>query len=339
MKLEDVAKLAGVSTATVSLVINQAEGSRVSQKTKTRVLEAIRKLDYNPNISAKRLASGKTNCIGLYVPYEPPIFRNYANIEMVTGIQDVLNERGFDLVLFSGSRNLYKDRPINQIVRQNAVDGLIIFNTRDTSKQYVDNYIKNLNDLKFNFVVINYYWGKAKINYVGLDYENDVFKGVSHLISLGHKEIALIAGTSKATVTPKMIKGYKRALSDNNIDINNDLIIYAGYDYQIAYEKTQTIIHSIPSLTSFFIGGVEMAPACLKAVKAAGLSVPKDISILCYIDDDIMPLLEPPLTSYKWPFRDMGKKAAELLVEGHLEKKRVLFETELMMRDSTSAKQ
>ena len=157
--LKKVAELAGVSHTTVSLVINNAEGSRVSQRTRERVLETIRKLDYNPNLTAKRLASGKTNSIGLFIPFEMPIFRNYTIIEMVAGIQDVINEMGLDLVLFSGGRKLYRDRPINQIVRQKAVDGLLIFNTRYTTQHFVNNYIKDLNELKFNFVTLpDVYW-------------------------------------------------------------------------------------------------------------------------------------------------------------------------------------
>ena len=97
MTLKKVAEVAGVSHTTVSLVINNAAGSRVSQKTKARVLEAIKRLDYNPNLTAKRLASGKTNSIGLYTPFEIPIFRNYTFMEMIAGIQDVLSEKGFDL--------------------------------------------------------------------------------------------------------------------------------------------------------------------------------------------------------------------------------------------------
>jgi len=79
-----------------------------------------------------------------------------------------------------------------------------------------------------------------------------------------------------------------------------------------------------------------MAPACLKAVKDAGLSVPKDISILCYIDDEIMPFLEPPLATIRRPFRDMGKKAMELLWGNNESKKRILFESELIVRGSTA---
>ncbi|MHC4456806.1 MAG: LacI family DNA-binding transcriptional regulator [Planctomycetota bacterium] len=336
MTLKEVAKEAGVSHTTVSLVVNKAEGSRVSQRTRERVFKAIKKLDYNPNLTAKRLASGKTNSIGLYTPFEIPIFRNYTFMEMITGIQDVLSEKGFDLVLFSGGRKLYRNRPVSQIVKQNTVDGLIIFNTRYTSQKFVNNYIKSLNQQKFHYVIINYYWGNAKINYVGIDYEADAFNAAKYLTDLGHRKIALIAGTQEATVNARVIRGYKRALKDIKISIDKAIIEYADYDYQLAYEKTLKIINNNPTVTSFFIGGFEMAPACLKAIKYLGLNVPEDFSIICYIDNEIMPLLDPPITSISWPYYEMGKKAAELLIENSKDKKRVLFDTDLIIRGSTS---
>lgn len=334
--LKKVAELAGVSHTTVSLVINNAEGSRVSQKTRERVLKAVKELDYSPNLTAKRLASGKTNCIGLYTPFEIPIFRNYTFMEMIAGIQDVLSEKGFDLVLFSGGKRLYRNRSVNQIVRQNTVDGLIIFNTRYTSENFANNYVQSLNKLKFNYVILNYYWGDAKTNYVGINYEKDAYETVRYLTSLGHKTVAFIVGTPEATVNIRIIRGYKKALKDSHIDIDDHMIESADYDYDMAYQKTRKILNNNPAVTSFLIGGFEMAPACLKAVKDLGLKVPEDISIVCYIDNEIMPLLDPPITSIKWPYYEMGKKAAELLLENAEEKKRILFETELVKRGSTS---
>ena len=336
MTLKRVAEIAGVSHTTVSLVINNVKGSRVSQGTRDRVLQTIKKLDYKPNLTAKRLASGKTSSIGLFIPFEMPIFRNYTIIEMVAGIQDVLNEKGFDLVLFSGGRNLFRNRPINQIVRQNTVDGLIIFNTRYTTSNFVKNYIRILEELKFNFVILHYFWGEANVNYIGVDYENDAYKAISYLISLGHKNIAMIAGPLRAAVTSKIKIGCKRALEDNKISTKNYTIVYADYDYQMAYELTRKIIKKNPLITSFFVGGYEMAPACLKAAKDLGLKIPKDISIISYVDSEMMPLLDPPLTAIKLPYYEMGKKAAEIIVQGDPERKRFIFETELVIRETTS---
>jgi len=335
MTLREVAKAAGVSRTTVSLVLNNVKGSRVSQSTKKRVLEVIKKLDYNPHLIAKRLALGKTNSIGLYIPFTSPVFRNYTIIETVGGIQDVLNKNGYDLVLFSGSLNLSKERPINQIVKQNTLDGLIIVNTRYTTHHFVNTYIKDLTERNFNFVVLHYYWGNAKINYIGVDYESDAFKSVSYLIDLGHKDIALLTGPSKALITSRIIEGYKGAMQKKQMDTKY-IIEDAEYDYQKAYDKTQCIIRKNPSVTAFFVGGYEMAPGCLKGVKDLGLHVPKDISIICYIDNEMMSFLDPPLTAVRIPYYDIGKKAAELALRTEAEKERFVFETELVIRGSTS---
>jgi len=334
--LKKVATVAGVSHTTVSLVVNNTETSRVSAKTRARVLEAIRLLDYNPNLTAKRLASGKTGCIGLYTPFEIPIFRNYTFMEMITGIQDVLSEKGFDLVLFSGGKKLYRNRPVSQIVKQNTVDGLIIFNSRYTDTQFVNEYVQSLNTLGFNYVILNYYWGNDDINYIGINYEKDAYQAVRYLTSLGHTNVAFIGGTPGATVNIWVVRGYKGALKDSHIDIDDHMIEYADFDYDMAYQKTRKILNDNPTVTSFLIGGFEMVPACLKAIKDFGLKIPEDVSIVCYIDNEIMPLLDPPITSIKWPYYEMGKRAAELLLENAAEKKRILFETEFVKRGSTS---
>jgi len=334
--LKKVAELAGVSHTTVSLVINQTGGSRVNPETRVRVLEAAQKLDYNLNLTAKRLVSGKTNSIGLYTPFETPIFRNYTFNETVTGIQDILYSQGFDIVLFSGGRTLYKDRPIEQLVRQNTVDGLIIFNSRYTSRPYIENYIRNLNTLKFRFSVIDYYWGNAPINYVGIDYEKAAYDAVNFLISLGHNCIALVAGTSRAQVTDRVISGYRCALVGAGIKTFPGLIEYTDYNYELAYEKTRKLLRRHPDLTAIFAGGFEMVPACLRAVKEANLKVPEDVSILCYVDSDIMPMLDPPVSAIKWPFYEMGKQAASLLIEPAPGKQKILFDTQLLTRGSTA---
>jgi len=334
--LKDVAKLAGVSHTTVSLVVNKAMGSRVSPATRKRVLDAVRTLKYNPNLTAKRLASGKMHAIGLYTPFKVPIFRNFTFLEMLTGIQDVLSQNGYDLVLFSGGRHLYKHRPIQQIVRENTVDGLIIFNTRYTNQRFVKGYIDVLRELNFNFVVVHYYWGKSAVNYVGVDYQKATRMGMDHLLALGHKKIALLAGNYKAPVTAKILKAFKRSLQDSEIVYDENLVVYADYDYDMAYQKTKGLLSRNPRITAFFVTGFEMAPACLKAIRQLGITVPREISILCYVDDQIIPVLDPPLTAIKWPYYSMGKKAAQLLINESQTTQKEIFDTELIIRGSTA---
>ena len=334
--LKDVANHAGVSHTTVSLVVNEVTGKRVSRATRERVLKAIRELKYNPNLTAKRLASGKMHAIGLYTPFKIPIFRNFTFLEMLTGIQDVLSPSGFDLVLFSGGRNLYKHRPIQQIVRENTVDGLIIFNTRYTDQRYIKSYIDVLNDLNFNFVVVHYYWGRAPINYIGVDYEKATLQGMQHLLALGHRKIALLGGNYRAPVTAKILKAYKKALHQIGAALDEKLIVYADYDHDLAYQKTKILLEHHQQITAFFVAGFEMAPACLKAVREKGCKVPQEVSLLSYIDDQIAPVLDPSLTAIQWPYYEMGKNAAKVLLENQKDKRKALFETKLIKRGSTT---
>jgi len=334
--LKDVASLAGVSHTTVSLVVNEATGKRVGRATRERVMAAVRELKYNPNLTAKRLASGKMHAIGLYTPFKFSIFRNFTFLELLTGIQDVLSPKGFDLVLFSGGRNLYKYRPIQQIVRESTVDGLIIFNTRFTNQRYVKNYIDVLKELNFNFVVVDYYWGRSAINYVGVEYEKATLNGMKHLLTLGHRKIALLGGSYRAPLTAKILKAYQKALQKFDVVFDEKLVAYADYDYEQAYSKTILLLEKNDGITAFFVAGFEMAPACLKAVREMGFKVPQDVSILCYVDDQIIPLLDPPLTAIQWPYYKMGKKAAQILIEEKKDNQKAIFDTELKMRGSTS---
>jgi DNA-binding LacI/PurR family transcriptional regulator len=338
MTLRKIAKLTGVSHTTVSLVVNNVRNSRVSQTTRARVLETIRELDYRPNIIAQRLALRKTNCIGVFIPFISPIFRNYTLIEMVGGIQDVLNDKALDLVLFSSGRELWKARRIDEILKQNSVDGMIIINTRFTTNYFINKVIKYIREINSNSVLLGYFWGKEEINYVGIDYEGDIFKSISYLLDLGHEAIALITGLPKALVTNKIIRGYKKAYESRQIKVQEELIVNADYDSQMAYEVTKRVIQENPSLTAIFVADYEMAFSSLNAVKGLGLNVPKDISIISYIDHEIFPFLDPPLTALRLPYYEMGKKAAELILDSNSEKKRVLFDTELIVRGSTAGR-
>jgi DNA-binding LacI/PurR family transcriptional regulator len=339
MKITDVAREAGVSPTTVSLVMNQARSSRVSDITRKKVLETIKRLDYRPNLIARRLVSGKTNSIGLYIPFKSPIFDNYALIRLVAGIQDAVNERRHDLILFSTGRDVYWNRHIRQITRQKTVDGLIIVNTRYTTQYFINKAIRELNATGFRYVLVNYYWGKANINYVGVDYENDSLKAISHLIELGHRNIALITGLETALVTPKIIDGYKAALRRHHIGVRKKWIAPADYDPQKAYETTQRLIRENPSVTALFVADYEMAFASLRAIKEMGLKIPGDISLVSYIDTEISNLVDPPLTAVRLPQYDMGRKAVELLLDPGGERGRVILETEIIVRGSTAERQ
>ncbi len=156
MTLKKVAEKAGVSRTTVSLVINNAKGHRVSEETRNRVLQAIEELNYRPNLIAKRLALRKTESIGLFIPYNLPIFTNSTSVQIISGVQEVANEMAYDLVLYSsGSKIQQLDQlSAEEVFNKRAVDGMVISNTRHTTDQFNDIMIDYVLSQNINAVLL-----------------------------------------------------------------------------------------------------------------------------------------------------------------------------------------
>jgi len=339
MTLRKVAELAGVSRTTVSLVVNNVEGSRVSVKTRRRVLKAVRKLDYKPHPIAQRLSLRKANAIGLLIPFSSPLFSNSTNVEIIGGVQEAANEKGVDLVLFSGGKN-YLDpgrETVDGLLDQNAVDGIIIANTRFSTRRFIETVARHMKKRDGPAVMLEYYWGNEDINYVGSDYDGGIFRSISRLVRLGHRTIGLITPPPEAPITIRMIASYKKALESHNISARNQWIVNADYTAQKTRDLTKQLIRENPDLTAFFVGDYEMALACVKAVKETGLNVPGDLSIISFADHEVFPHLDPSLTAVSIPYYEMGKEAAALLLDGDREQRQIILPTDLVVRDSTAA--
>lgn len=338
MTLKKVAELARVSRTTVSLVVNNADGSRVSSETRQRVLKAIRELDYKPNLIAQRLSLRKNNAIGLLIPFSSPLFSNATNVEIIGGVQEVANERGVDLVLFSSRKNCMEpdNESVGTILRQNAVDGLIVSNTRFSTRRFIDTVTRQMKNRDVNAVLLEYWWGKEEINYVGADYRSGIYQSIDYLIDLGHKSIGMITPPMEALVTGEMIDSYKRALEDNGLPFSGRLVITADYTPQMTRDLTRRLITENDGLTSIFVGDYEMALSCVKTVKEMNLNVPRDISVVSFADHEVFPFLDPSLTAVSIPYHEMGRKAAELLFDESGKKQQFIFPTDLAVRDSTA---
>jgi DNA-binding LacI/PurR family transcriptional regulator len=166
--IQDVARLAGVSTASVSLVLNQPETRRVGADKKRRILQAVRSLAYRPNGMARALITRSTQILGLVVPLRDPIFFNSFIAGVLTGIQGVLIERGYHLMVYSHRASSGRITP-QQLVETRFVDGVIFINTRMCTGADMEATIAELRAAAIPFVMINTYYGHEAINYVGID--------------------------------------------------------------------------------------------------------------------------------------------------------------------------
>src|ERR1700733_9497641 len=167
-KLSDIAKRVGVSTAAVSLALNKGETTRVSAKKRAEILRVAEDMGYYPNELARALAERRTRLLGLVVPLRDPIFFNQFIAQALSGIQNTLMRRGYNLLVFSPSGKPGRVTR-DQIMESRFTDGLILINTRSCTVQDVNETIKELNAAHIRFSMINSYYDRAPINYVGVD--------------------------------------------------------------------------------------------------------------------------------------------------------------------------
>ena len=167
-KLSDIAKRAGVSAAAVSIVLNHNETKRVGLAKRQLILKIAKELGYTQNVLAKALVERRTRLLGLMVPLRDPIFFNQFIAQALSGIQSTLSSRGYNLLVYSPSGRPGRATR-DQILESKFTDGLIFINTRLCAPREISQTIHELDEAKIKFVMINSYYGRELIDYVGVD--------------------------------------------------------------------------------------------------------------------------------------------------------------------------
>ncbi len=327
--IKDVAKEANVATSTVSRVLSNSD--KISDETKERVNNAIKKLNYTPNVVARGLANKKTRILAVILPKEAEdIFSNPFFIQAMKGISICAQEEDYYIMYgFNQDKDNEKEW-LKKFINSNLVDGLCLLKVKEN-----DEIIDYLREIQFPFVVIGRPDNIENILWVDNDNTKAMYDLVSKLISYGHKEIGFIGAKSKLNVSRDRLNGYKKALLDNNIDINNELI-YEGSDFNketgevgttIILEKCKpTAIVATDDLLAF--GTIEV----LNSIKL------KDISIVGFNNIQISEYQKPALASVDINAEKLGYYATSLIIN-KLEGKETnisshIIETKLIERES-----
>lgn len=340
---KDVARLAGVSRTTVSLVLNNIPNSRIPEETRRKVLKAAQELNYQPNVLAQSLKTKRSKIIGLVIPsITNPFFPSIAQ-----GVEDVANAHGYNIFLCNSFRDPEKEKGYIRALASKQVDGIIF-----TSITYNVDYIRELRNQGVAIVAFD-----RRIN------DNDVdsvlfdnFKGgemaAEYLLGMGHKNIAFLSGPTNISSRSDRLEGYKNALKKAGIDINplyiflDDFMEEEGrdtnYEVEAGYRMALRVLEDHPEVTAIFAVNDMTAIGVLKAIREKRLKVPTDISLIGFDNIILADLIDPPLTTIKQPKYKMGKAAAELLIS-RLEglsvtgpKHTLLFPPELVVRESVS---
>jgi len=328
--IQDIAKHAKVSTATVSRVLNNSP--KVDPQTRQKVLSIIKKFNYKPNPLARGLIRQKTESIGLFVPPSPYFFSQYYFREIARGISEVLGPTKYELIIKQPkSFDINLGYPSD--ISLDSYDGLILI-----SPPKDDRLVKQLEILrKKPTVIINF--RSSVLNFVDLDNVSEAKKMTEYLINLGHKKILFINGIPTSLNSLDRLEGYKLALLKNNISYNPSIVFYADFDQAKAYDFMKKFLESGESVDAVFCANDLMAIGAICAIKEKGLRVPEDIPVVGFDDIDIAGYFDPPLTTIHQPLFEMGKKAAELLLNQiengeTIKQEYVIFQGELIIRKS-----
>ncbi len=298
----DVARLAGVSKATVARVIN-GEQDVVRFETRERVLEAAAQLGYERNAIAGSLRTNQTNMIVLSLPD----ITNPFWPEVARGVQDTLEDYGFATVTVNSDWSREREQEYLRLVRRNRFDGLII-NPAGVSND-------DLKDLHIPVVTLGGGEHYPDFVSVGSDTEQGVQAILAYLFELGHQRIGLIAGQSRRRKGDTRYQGYVAFHARHRLYLDDRLVVKTDFNDQSGYEAMTYFLGLDPPPTAVFAANDMLAIGALKAAHASGCRVPDEVSIVGMDDIYAAAVTSPPLTTVAKPKYDIGVKAAEMLVE------------------------
>jgi len=332
----DVARLAGVSRTTVSLVLNDVPDTHITAETRQRVLEAARELNYYPDVTARRLASGRTRTIALVWHRGPDrTYRDAFLPGLLQGMASAARHYGH-YVLF---RPIEPDEPADgyvELARGRHADGLILSGPRSD-----DDHLLKLHAEGYPLVLHGQLPG-TDIPSVDIDNVRGAMMAVEHLLTLGHRRIATITNAPLAyTASAQRLAGYRQALQNAGLPYDEALVEYGNFDEESGHAAMARLLASRAQPTALFAASDMVAMGALRALREARLRVPEDIAVVSFDDIAAARFITPALTTVHVPTFGLGWSVAELLIQiigdEAPRQSQVLLDTELVVRESCGA--
>ncbi|MFD3158450.1 LacI family DNA-binding transcriptional regulator [Haloimpatiens sp. FM7330] len=302
--IKDVAKEAGVSIATVSRVLNNIDV--VNEETKKKVLEAIKKLQYRPNIVARSLKTQRTSTIGMIIPDISSQFYP----EIVRGAEDVANIYNYNIMLCNTDLDLDKEMEYLKVLREKMVDGILYM-----SNSLQPKIVELIEQLQIPMVLIENIDDQKKFPSVTIDNESAAYDAVNYLVQKGNKKIAYIGHkNNEGNVNSFRYLGYKKALKENNMKLDEDLIYCEGLKVEDGYKGIIKIIEK-QKIDAVFCGSDECAMGAINALRERNIKVPEDIDVVGFNDVYEASVFYPKLTTIAQPMYDMGSVGMRMLIK------------------------
>ncbi|MEH8132222.1 substrate-binding domain-containing protein [Gallibacterium anatis] len=326
--MKDIARIAKVSTSTVSHVINNTR--YVSDEIREKIMKVVNELNYTPSAVARSLKVKETKTLGMLVTATSnPFFA-----EVVSGVEQYCNQHHYNLIISSIDGNEQRLQQNIQTLIQKQVDGLLLMysNTRHAMVE----------QLNLNLPIVVMDWWPTELNADKI-YENSEFGAylaTKTLIEQGHKNIAIITGKLDKSLAHNRLLGYQKALQDAHLPINPDWIIESHFDFEGGVEGMKKLLQITPRPTAVFACSDTIAVGVYQVAWQQGLRIPQDISVIGYDNIMLAQYLTPPLTTIHQPKAELGKLAVETLLERikspDLEYKTTMLQPQLIWRASVA---
>jgi LacI family transcriptional regulator len=325
-RLQDVAQAAGVHPSTVSRILN-GSGGRVTDATRQRVIETASRLRYRPNALARGLKTATTGALGLLVPS----LRNPVFTPFIRGAFHRAFERDFVVLLAEETGEGQAQSAYERLVDEGRIEGLLLATARLHSP-----LLEQLTTRGIPHVFVNRRQPQSRRN-ISMTEEDAGRLAGRHLLSLGHRRVAHLAGPADLDTARRRTRGFNAELREAGV---RPRVRHASYDEPAAFEAVQQLLSTVPPPTALFVSNFNQAIGALAGIRHLGLDVPGEISLIACDDDPLLEYLEVPLTAVRMPLWELGVAAVDALLDqiagGRLRDVQVDAPPLLVVRGSTN---
>ena len=336
--IKDIAKALGLSTSTVSRALR--DSYEISPETKKLILEYAEKINYHPNPIALSLKERRSRSIGVIVCEIANSFFSQA----INGIESIAYNNGYNVIIAQSCESYDRETLNLQYLTSRSIDGLIISVSTETGNF---SYFKELYEKGLPIVFFDRIVDEINTHKVIVDNFKGAYDATVHLIKCGYRNIAAVANSEQLSITKERLAGYKAALSDNSIAINESLIKYCWHGGMIVQEVEEALdklLNGKQKPDAILACADKLTIGCFRILKTKGFIIPDDIGLIGYSNSELSELLDPPLSIIKQPAFEMGKLSTELLLQLIESKRPVkdfeikMLSSELLIRGSTKKK-
>lgn len=330
LRIKDIAEILNISVSTVSRALRDTYD--VNEETKRKVLEVANQLKYKPNFNAAALASGSTRNIGVIIPF----ITNYYFSTVISGIQEVAYDNGYNLVLLVTNDDAEREQNMVNNLSLTSLDGLLI---SISANSVMTCHFQELIDEGIPIVFFDRVPKDIEASKVLQDDFLGAFHATEHLIRNGYTKIAHIAGPEHLDFTQQRLKGYLAALSKYNIPVRENRIIHSGFSQQCGEEDMELLLKMEEKPDAVFSVNDRKGVGAIIAIKRHGIRVGTEIGVVGFTNDPISTIIEPSLTTIEEPALEIGKTSCELLLQHirnkHFLPKEIILPSKLIVRESS----